>query len=51
MLVLVTCFSCTPDDTSSEVFLLPHASFSESFLLQTSASFSEVFLLHTWWFF
>ena len=50
MVVLVGCFSCTPDDTSGRVFLLvthfmlvlmrflsytPHTNFSEVFLLHT----------------
>ena len=50
VLVLVMSFSCTPDDTAIEVFLLvtplmlvlvryfsytPHASFSDEFLLQS----------------
>ena len=59
MPVLMRCFSCSPDNTSSEVSLsyTPHASFSEVFLLHTcevkcfsnmpDASFNEVFLLHT----
>ena len=35
MLVLVKCFSCTPDVTSTEVFLLPHTSFNEVFFSVT----------------
>ena len=57
MLVLVKCFSCTPDDNSSEVYLshimlvlvrcfsyTPHACFSEVFMLRTPYDTSvEVF--------
>ena len=54
--VLVKCFSCTPDDSSSKVL---HVSFSEVFLLHmmlvlvrcfsytSHASFSGVFFLHS----
>ena len=54
MLVLVRCFSCTPGANSSKVFLLPHASFDDTFnkvfllvTLLSDANFSEEFPLHS----